>query len=942
MKLDRLQYQIDAINVVVSAINAENVSTNENFNANPILQNTQNIDVKMETGTGKTYVYTRLMHELKQQFGFFKFIILVPSVAIKEGVKMSIQSDEWNKHFRQEFGNQQISLGIINAGDFAAKKNRKQIPETLRSFCDSSKTEEKSIQCLLLNDAMLASSSMSDDKYENTLFGSISCPLKGLQATKPIVIIDEPHRFNKENKAWRNITEELKPQLIIRFGATFPEKAEGKGKNKITKKDYENLVYDLNSVRAFNENLVKGVSIVYPALSDLTSKKYKVKAIHKGKSAVVGNVELKIGDPLSLVDAKFDGNLTLEYDKDYKHQLKLSTDLSLEEGMELSSEIYSNDYQTLLLSQALDAHFEKEKENFYRTNKIKTNSLFFIDSISSFRGSKDEKGWLREKFEELLRNKLEKEIATANGEYKDFLEYSMQNISATIAGYFSEDNAKKGDEEIQKEVDNILRNKEQSLKFKNLAGEWNVCRFFFSKWTLCEGWDNPNVFVIAKLRSSGSEIRKLQEVGRGLRLPFDENGNRISNEEFYLTYIIDYSERAFAQKLVSEINEDGGILESGKITEKMLELLVQKANYANTVAKAKGKLLLDDIIDENDTIIDSDKFFELLPEGCGLTIKAGKIIGEDLPQKPMVKLNKPNFEKLRGLWAAVTRRYLLHFEKVEEQDLNEILKSIFANDVFAESFTEIVEQHTTRSENANAIEIHTSGYKSTKSNLSALSYGEFLKRLNKQTNLPLNLLHKNIFIVLKDKPNTKELINQQSLENIVKEFDVKFAEYFSQKYDYEPLDFTAQTSLFKSDGDFKDELPQGDLGNIIAKDITIDEKYLYDKIVFDSEIEYEILKVKPQNEVVVYGKFPKRSIKVPTYTGGTTSPDFVYAISKDGGKSVSLHLIVETKSENLRMTDTIAIQAQEKLFKQIPNTVWRKEIDVRKFEQELKKLAGEM
>ena len=189
---------------------------------------------------------------------------------------------------------------------------------------------------------------------------------------------------------------------------------------------------------------------------------------------------------------------------------------------------------------------------------------------------------------------------------------------------------------------------------------------------------------------------------------------------------------------------------------------------------------------------------------------------------------------------------------------------------------------------------------------------------------------------MKDKANANELINLQSLENIVKAFEEKFAEYFAQKYDYEPLGFTAQTSLFKLDGDFKDELPQAYLGNIIARDIQIDERFLYDKTVFDSEIEHEILKVKPQNEVVVYGKLPKRSIKVPTYTGGTTSPDFVYAISQDGGKSVSLHLFVETKSENLRMSDTIAIHAQEKLFKQIPNTVWRKETDAAKFERELK------
>ncbi|MDR0542354.1 MAG: type III restriction-modification system endonuclease, partial [Dysgonamonadaceae bacterium] len=736
----------------------------------------------------------------------------------------------------------------------------------------------------------------------------------------------------------------LQPQLIIRFGATFPEKTEGKGKNKITKKDYANLLYDLNSVKAFNGNLVKGVSVIYPALTNVASRKYKVKSINKGKSAVIGDVELNVGDRLSLVNTKFDGNLTLEFAKDYKTQLKLSTGLALETGMELSPEIYFNDYQALLLSQALDSHFEKEKENFMRKNKIKTNSLFFIDCIFSFRGGKDEeKGWLREKFEELLRKKMSTVIMSIDlqspqeTEYKAFLEYSLQNLSVCIAGYFSEDNAKKNDEELQKEVDNILRNKEQSLKFKNERGEWNVCRFFFSKWTLCEGWDNPNVFVICKLRNSGSETRKLQEVGRGLRLPFDENGNRISNEEFYLTYIIDYSERDFARKLVGEINADGGTLGSGEITEKILNLLV-KAEYANTNAKVKGKLLIDDIIDEHDVIKDNEKLFSMLPEDCGLKVKAGRIIGENLPQKPMIKLNKANFEKLKDLWAQVAKRYLLHFEKVEETELNELLKSVFEDNVFVQPYTQIVEQHTTHSENA--VALNDSGYKSKESSLSEISYGEFLKCLNKRTSLPFNLLHKNIFDVLKNKTNAKELINLVSLKNIINVFEEKFAEYFAQKYDYEQLDFTAQTSLFKPDGGFKDELPQGDLGNIIANDIEIDNRFLYDRAVFDSEIEHEVLKVKPQCEVIVYGKLPKRSIKVPTYTGGTTSPDFVYAISKDGGITVSIHLVVETKSDNLRMSDTIAVQSQEKLFKQIPNVVWRKETSVIAFERDLERLAG--
>jgi type III restriction enzyme len=955
MKLDRLQFQLDAIDKVVEAISYRKVSPNEDAFANPLLRKTRDIDVKMETGTGKTYVYTRLMHKLKQEFGFFKFIILVPSLAIKEGTKTSIKSDDWNKHFRQEFGNQSICLGLVNAGDFNSKKGkRKHIPEALRSFCDATKAEENTIQTLLLNDAMLASSSMTNKDYDSALFGSISCPIDGLKATRPIVIIDEPHRFDKENKAWKNITEGLQPQLIIRFGATFPEKTVGKGKLSERIKDYENLVYELNSVRAFNEGLVKGVCIQYPAIPGFQNKdndviKYKVTSIAKGKSAVFRNDKtgedytVKVNESL-VFDEEFDG-ISLEYNSEVKNKLSLSNALEINENSILLPQTFAFTYQEVLLQQALTAHFENEKTNFNRglhnNSRIKTNSLFFIDSIASFRGNeKNQNGWLRTKFEELLGNKLQVEILSANGEYKEFLQASLQNISACIAGYFAKDNAKKSDEAVQNEVDNILRNKEQSLTFKNKEGKWNVCRFFFSKWTLCEGWDNPNVFVIAKLRSSGSEIRKLQEVGRGLRLPFDENGRRISEEQFYLTYIVDYSERDFVKKLVGEINSDGGKFVDGKINDYILEQLV-KAEYAVNNAKAKGLLLLDDIIDEHDTVINVEKLFALLPEDSGAKLKAGIILAEGMPQRPKVRLNKGNFEKLRSLWNIVIKRYVLHFIPVDSDDLSALLKNVFcAENIFVKPTVELVENVLIKSENS--VKMVTSGYKSIESSLGIIPYGKFLKQLNKQTALPLSLLHKSIVRTRKNKETTKDLFNIVTFQNILKAFEHEFIKTFAQKYSYQKLGYNAQTSIFTENGDFVSELSQGDVGAQEAHDISRDKaNYLYDKYIYDSEREHDVLKVDPPKRVIVYGKLPKRSIKLPTYVGGTTSPDFVYAIRKQDSDDIELHLIVETKSDNRRLSDTIAIESQEKAFAAIGGNIkWEMKTDVADFERELKALAS--
>jgi len=960
MRLDKLQYQLDAIDNAVKAIELDNSLSKNNY-ANPIIRNTQNIDVKMETGTGKTYVYTRLIHKLRHEYGIFKFIILVPSVAIKEGVKMSIASDDWNKHFRQEFGNQSIHLGIINAGDFDAKKGkRKQIPEALRSFCDASAVEDKSIHVLLLNDGMLSSSSMSKSDYDSTLFGNISCPMEGLKATRPIVIIDEPHRFNKTNKAWKTITEGLCPQIIIRFGATFPEIKTG----GITKKDYENLVYDLNSIRAFNEGLVKGVHIEYPMLPDIKTElvKYKVKQIERGKSVTFVKVgskkehKLCIGEDLSSVDPQFSGGITLEEISSANLAL-LSNDLELHQDMELIPQIFSSGYQELILNQALEAHFEKEKENFYRKNMgsnlpgIKTNSLFFIDSIASFRG-RDGQGWLRAKFEELLRKKIEKEIKQAEGEYKEFLEHTLKsknerNEMTAIAGYFAEDNSKKGDAAIQDEVDKVLRDKEQSLQFKNKNGDWNVCRFFFSKWTLCEGWDNPNVFVIAKLRSSGSEIRKIQEVGRGLRLPFDETGSRVTperyNEDFRLTYIIDYSEKEFAKKLVGEINADGGKIE-GKITNYILEILV-KAGYATNVAKVKGKLLLDDIIDENDNIKDKDRLFSLLPEESGLKVRNGVITGNGMPERPTVHLNRENFNKIKDLWNMVNKRYVLEFEKLGKNEIEKLLIGIFSNDeLFINPVTEIKDEYIKNDGRTATVE--TGGYREVNSNLGIINYGDFLKRLNKNTSLPLAMLHKTLSTARNGKNTSAELFNINTLQKIFEAFETKFAETYNQKFIYQPLEYAAQTSLFKN-GDFVTELCQTYLGAYVAKDVKQDkERYLYDKVVYDSEIEHEVLKVPLSQQVIVYGKLPQRSIRLPTYTGGTTSPDFLFTVRGQKPEHIKIHLIVEAKSDNPRNSDKIAIATQKKFFELLKKeksdmTIeWRMVTDVAEFSRELTKLIG--
>ena len=467
------------------------------------------IDIKMETGTGKTFVYTKTMYELYKNFELNKFIIFVPSLAIKEGAKNFISADYTRRYFSTFYPDIKIDLSVINAGAFNTKKRRKTLPSELVDFLEGTRNQQGTIKCLLINDKMFTAKSMTEE-YDQTLISSVSTkPLEAIKATRPVVIIDEPHRFKRDSKAFKEI-KNLNPQLILRFGATFPEIKidKGKSKSKTTQKDYSNLVYDLNAFESFNQGLVKAVDAFYPPESK--SEKYTVKSVSNKKLILSKNskeFEILAGEQLP---SNFEGGLFFKGGG----TKSLSNDLELDEGMKFYPEIFSTTYQEIMISQALDQHFKKERENWVRENagenpaKIKTLSLFFIDSISSYR---KEDGWLKSTFEKLLRKKLKDAISKeTNIEYKDFLEKSLENIAECHGGYFAEDAAGKGDEQIQNEVDDILRNKNRLISFKDEKGKWILRRFLFSKWTLREGWDNPNVFVIAKIRSSGSETSKLQ------------------------------------------------------------------------------------------------------------------------------------------------------------------------------------------------------------------------------------------------------------------------------------------------------------------------------------------------------------------------------------------------------------------------------------------------
>ena len=671
---------------IVSNIRAIQSDIPAQYRRNNPIGDCLNLDIKMETGTGKTYVYTKTMYELHKRCGFNKFIIAVPSLAIKAGTAQFLQDGYARRHFSDGCGyDVDMEVGVLDAPK-AKKKGRLYFPSVVSDFVKGSCQNKKKIYVLLVNMQLLAvraNGMLSRDDYGYGAEGFYR-PFDAIRATKPIVLIDEPHRFSRDQKSYKVITDEIKPQCVIRFGATFPETTTGRGANKVTVKDYQNLLYDLNACASFNQGLIKGVAKEHFNPPSARAEKVKILRVTSKTSVTMQykkqNEEAKTftlypDDSLSIITEDFEGVTVKEIDAT---SVTFSNGVTKTAGEELDVDIYMTSYQEEMIRLALQRHFETERENFNRTFKIKTLALFFIDDITSYRANDEgKKPYVLEAFERLLKETIEKTIAVLDEHesiYREYLEASLDDISACHAGYFAQDN-NDSDEEIAQQVDTILHGKKKLLAFKNPDGSYNTLRFLFSKWTLKEGWDNPNVFTIAKLRSSGSDISKLQEVGRGLRLPVDENGNRIATEEFTLNYIVDFTEADFATKLVEQIN--GEIPQAATINEEDLQRVANKLGLDpdDLYDELRAKKYIDRRYNIN--LETREQFFDEYPDFvAGLAV--GKIKDRNKAESKPIKIRKGVFNEIKELWEKINQRYLLYYDAELNDALDTAILEIFS------------------------------------------------------------------------------------------------------------------------------------------------------------------------------------------------------------------------------------------------------------------------
>ncbi|MBX7153411.1 MAG: type III restriction-modification system endonuclease [Bacteriodetes bacterium] len=861
-----------------------------------IKRNSNIIDIMMETGTGKTYTYTKTIFELNKNYGIFKFIVVVPTLSIKAGTIDFLKSDSSREHFKEQYG-KTLHLHIVESQK-NSKSKKSFIPPAVTSFVNAGTFEKNSIQVMIINAGMINSETMQKS-FDKGLFDKYTVPFDAIGATKPFMIIDEPHKFGQGNKTWENI-QKMKPQFILRYGATF--------------QGYENLIYTLTAVDSFNRNLVKGVighitefnagenAIVKFIDSDGTEASFELIENERRKTVTVTKKESlkKIHPEMSDLGIE---NLN-------KSTVVLTNGLEMKKGDKINPYSYAEKLQETMIQKAIKHHFEIEKQLLTREVKIKPLTLFFIDNIDEYR---NKEGYIRKTVEQYIKAEIEELLKTEKDAfYKAYLEKTLLDLSATHAGYFSKDNTEK-DEAIEKEINEILHDKQAMLDLENPR------RFIFSKWTLREGWDNPNVFQICKLRSSGSEISKLQEVGRGLRLPVNEYGNRVKDEQFYLNYFVDFTESDFVDKLVNEINQKSGAISIEQVPDKLSEQMIKK--ICELYETTEDELL--EVLDTNNVITRTNSFktggFDFIKQSYPRIfegVNSNKVRKATDPKKKVV-VRTEKYQELKDLWEKLNEKVILEYKFDNEANFKtlftEFLKAQKDN-FTSDGINERISKVEIKDNKAIASEPE-SVYNRKTATISIMKYSDFLKELSKILNINIATLHQSIIDAETD---INKYLNQTTLRIIKHNFDFFLMTQAFDKYsiEYKKVSNSIHpTKLTDEKGNVLKEISASDVG-VLFSDEDVANSYFFDELYYDSDLEKSNIKTEIK-EVIVFTKIPKNSIKIPVAGGKSYSPDFAYVLKfKDGEQK--LNFIVETKDVNskdgLRDEEKFKIKHAEKFF----------------------------
>ncbi|WP_411975532.1 type III restriction-modification system endonuclease [Sulfitobacter faviae] len=897
-----------------------------------------NLDVEMETGTGKTYVYIKTMFELHKRYGWSKFIIMVPSVAIREGVAKSIKMTA--EHFQQDYGKKVRSFVY----------NSKRLHE-LESF-----SSDSGINVMIINvQAFNASGADNRRIYDELDDFQSRRPIDVIAKNRPILILDEPQKM--EGPATQKALPKFNPLFILRYSATH--------------RTVHNKVHRLDAVDAFNQKLVKKIRVHGVETKGLsgTNPYLFLHRIDTSSAAPVAfvDIEVKTKSGIKRVPRKLEqGRNLLDMSKglevyrsftvsniDARDDTVHFTNGDVLHAGEASGDITESDIRRIQIRETITAHLDREQLLFARG--VKVLSLFFIDEVVKYRdyGQDDDKGEYARVFEEEYEQAvadLLSELPLENIEYRKHLEGI--DVGRTHRGYFSIDKKGRmtdpkaaargelaGQSTEPSDYDLILKDKERLLSFDEPT------RFIFSHSALREGWDNPNVFVMCMLKHNESQntISRRQEVGRGLRIAVNRNGERMDHPATVhdinvLTVVASESYKGFVTGLQKEIAEnlsarpqlaDADYFEGKSLKTGDLELVMDK-----TLAKKLERFLIkNDYVDDDGHITeayhDARKSEELaaLPEVLEEhrdatfalidTVFSSAALNDMLSDGRAPKKNKlnDNFDRneFQELWRRINRKavYQVDFDR------NALVKSCIdrlERDLSVAPLQYLVTEGTlsdgVSDEQLRSGDAFVQGKLRTETGTSAhsrVSY-DVIGAICENTDLTRRTVGEILGGIQAVKFGEFAKNPEQFIADASHMIQEQKATAIIEKLTYDALEERYSSELFTA----------GETGNDFKKATDKLKNHVYDYAIVDSKVEREFVKdLDTSSEVIVYSKLP-RGFLIPTPVGDY-NPDWAIAFKEGGVKH--LYFVAETKSDlpsmKMRELEQTKIKCARKFFDEI-------------------------
>ncbi|GAB4288828.1 MAG: DEAD/DEAH box helicase family protein [Methylophaga sp.] len=893
------------------------------------------LDVEMETGTGKTYCYIKTLFEMNKRYGWSKFIIIVPSVAIREGVYKSLQITA--DHFTEGYG-KKAQFFIYNS------KN----PHELESF-----SSDAGINVMVMNiQAFNARGKDNRRIYEELDDFQSRRPIDVIAANRPILILDEPQKM--EGKATLEALPRFNPLMILRYSATH--------------KTQHNRIHRLDALDAYNQKLVKKIAVRGIQMRGLagTNAYLYLEGIDISKKAPVARIELEVKlksgeikrqlrrleyrDDLFVVSGELDqyrDGFTISQ-IDYNNDTVEFTNGVILTAGEATGDVSERDIRRIQIRETIKAHLDREKQLF--AHGIKVLSLFFIDEVVKYRDydQDDDQGEYARIFEEeyqLLKDEYLSELAIDNEAYRKYLK--QIETSKTHNGYFSVDKktnrlkdpktgAKAIDSDDVDAYDLILKDKERLLSFEEPT------RFIFSHSALREGWDNPNVFVMCMLKHSDNTISRRQEVGRGLRLAVDRHGDRMDHPAVVhdinvLTVIASESYKDFVAGLQQEITETLTArpreANADYFTGKVLNTPDGEVEVTPVMAKQIYRYLLkNDYTDDADHIADlyhqakengdlaplpddlqpyADQVFELIDS----VFSDAQLPKPEDGRKPKTNQLNANFDKreFRELWRRINRKAVY---KVDFDSEELIQKCISALDTQLRVTPLQYTVHKGIQQDGLTDDQLRKG-EGFKVEGTATEYGDsihsmvkydLLGKVAENTQLTrhttaaiLNGIQTAVFNQFRQNPEhfiseASRLITEQKAAMVI------------ERLAYDEVDERYDVDIFTAN----------QTGQDFSRASAKLKKHVYDYAITDSNVEREFVKeLDTSSEVVVYAKLPKGFL-IPTPVGDY-NPD--WAISFRNGSVRHIYFVAETKgtmsSMKLREIEKTKIECARKFFDEI-------------------------